>query len=289
MRLPKKIKMIMGAGAGILFLVGMLQPQAANIQFLQEEDGMAQEQMGRVVQQAAWFQYNIGNAQEALGRHIQKGGFEGNISQAVLGRGITTTAHMRWAMMNVQESLGSAIAQVAQVAQRDATIGIGKIQEGLGEVFLADAQESFSASQEVLGRQIARRAELGFVGSVMANTLFAALQGEEIAPISQGVIDTLGRNGAYNQLSNFILAVNLLENETGKSLSFIIPDLVPPVVAGTVGYDARDRGWGGFAEYGAFAVSGFVFSMWVFGLTTMSLKPPMEAEEEEFEAYQKAA
>ncbi len=270
--MKKHIQYLMCAFTGGLFLFGALQSHAANIQFLQNRYNMSQEQTGRAIQQAAWFKYNIGAAQERLGRHIQEGGQGMVISQTVLGNGIATSAHMRWSFMNTQESIGSAVLQVAQIARDDALL----------------VQDAFSASQEALGAQISRNAQLDFAGSIVTNALYSVLDGQGSEPVSPEIMDIFRKYEAYNQLTNFKLGIQLLENENGQSFSHIIPDVVATADV-TTGYSSREQGWGGFAEYGVFAVVGFIFSMWTFGWSSIHLKPPMETEEEEFEAYQKAA
>ncbi|MFQ5588550.1 MAG: hypothetical protein ACE5F7_06895 [Nitrospiria bacterium] len=282
-----------GAVLGIVFLAGTLPSQAANLRFLQEEYRASQEELGRQIQHAAWTRFDMGRVQEKLGNHIAEEAPRtmGMVSQEVLGSVFATSGHMRWVLANAQETLGSAIVQTARLINEDGMIVRGKIQEAFGDVIQAEAQESYFASQEALGREISREAQLKFAGSVMANTLYAALRGEEVTPVSHAVTGVFRKHGAYADLANFRLGVSLLENETDRPLSHIIPEIRMASTGLTAGYASKEQGWGGFAEYGGFALFGFIFSMWAFVWTVMNAYPIASGavEEEEYEAYQKAA
>ncbi len=288
MKLTNRVAVFAGLGMGVLLLIGISQSQSANINYLQEEYGEAQEEMGQAIRESGWLEYNRGRVQETLGRFIQEGGPEGNVLQEELGSGIAAAAHIRWRTIGTQEAIAGSILRVANIVAQEALIVAGKVQEGFGEMILLDAQEAYAASQEVMGRDLVRRVQIDVAGGVMATMLQANLRGEETGPIPQEVIDTMRRNGAYKQLSNFALAVSMLEGETGVSLSHLIPN--ESLTPGTGTFASIDQGWGGFAEYGFFAIAGFVFLMWATAWVVLRDGPPSaEKEEEEFVEYRKAA
>ncbi|MFQ5597858.1 MAG: hypothetical protein ACE5GK_07390 [Nitrospiria bacterium] len=153
----------------------------------------------------------------------------------------------------------------------------------------SQAQETFFI-EGARNSQIQREAELTVAGGMMTRALNAALQGKTVEPIPQDIVNIFKKHGAYNQLSNFMIAVNLLEKESGKSLGHLLPN-TPSTIAKGGHFRGHEEGWGGWGEFGYFAVVGFIFSLWAHTWVARSSRPPMEEEEEEEEymEYKKAA
>ncbi len=283
----KKNTIAIYAVMGLCFLLLAVTSQAVEIKIQEAEYAKSQEQMGRDIIQTSWLRWNQGRVQEELGRFIQEGGPEGNVAQETLGSGIAAAAHLNWAQGQSQERLGGSIVRMAQIVVQEAVLLVGRIQEGFGEIILEEAQADFLASQEVLGQQILRQAQIDYGAGIMTAALLSTLEDKKTAPISQEVINIVKRNGGYSQLSNFALAVSMMENDTGKSLSHLLPSRT--TTDGSVTASRIDRGWGGFGEFGFFAIAGALFMMYAVGSVIQNAAPPMAGEDEVPLELQKAA
>ncbi len=141
------------------------------------------------------------------------------------------------------------------------------------------------ASLEVNG------AKLNWAIAEMGKAVFATVQGEAASPISGDAIHIIQSSLGFGAFDDFRLATTLLESETGQPMAQLLPASVTVASSGSAGNVSE--GWGGFAEFGLFAVTGFVFSMWILAGEAMRNKPPMKGEEEEavaeYAEYREAA
>lgn len=285
-----KMQGMTGVVTGLFLLFVTVSSQGEEIRFMQEEHGLAQEQMGREIRSAAWLEWNKGLVQENLGVLIQKQGSGLHVEQEALASGIVSSAQITLASMNTQEDLGKAILEIAKIVQADARNFVGNIQRKFEKAVLPETQAAVSRPQSELERQqLRQRVQLEAAGKFMASALESTLRGEITSPISKNVINSVLENRGYNQLSNFVLAVTLLEKERGgTSLSHLISNIknTPAVGSSRV----VDKGWGGFAEYGFAAIAGFLFMIWGAGISLQNNRPPMaETDEETSIEYPKAA
>lgn len=284
----KKNYIVIYALMGVCFLLAAVTSQAVEINIQKAEYAKSQEQMGREIMQASWLRWSQGRVQEELGHLIQEGGPESNIAQETLGSGIAAAAHLNWAQGKSQERIGGSIVRIAQIVAQEAGLLVGKIQEGFGKIILEEAQADFLTSQEVLGKRILQQAQIDYSIGIMTSALRSALEGKKTAPISKEVVDIAKRNGGYRQLSNFALAVSLLEGDTGMTPSHLLPSRFT-TTSGTVTASSSERGWGGFAEFGIFAIAGILFMMYSAVSQIQSDGPPMAGKDEVPWKLQKAA
>lgn len=290
MRSIKKGYLFIGLIIGVLFVYGTIQSDAANLTFFQGKYAKSQEVLGKEISRAARLQFHGGKVQESLGQFIQTRGPGGNIIQEDMGSGIAAAAHIRWELMLVQESLGLAIMKTADIVQQNASLLAIQVQERLREVLLTEAQIVDGMAQEGLGGKIALQAQLNYAGGLMASALYASLQGKETVPIPNELFRILRKNRAFDQLSDFGLAVTLLEKERGLPLSLLLSEKSIQGEASSASMTPVNKGWGGFLEFGLFSVIGFLFSGWAFSQTLQQDKAPRGDEEmEAYEEYQHAA
>jgi len=274
--------------AGLFLLLISLSAQTEEIHFSSGIVGASQEQMGEAIKNVAFYRWNMGRIQEEAGEFIQKESLRGMIPQEGLGSWIAAAGHLKWELFRAEEALGASIVSVAMAEN-------GRIQEALGSVIASNAQqgvaEARSVAQMALGQEISNNAQIQWASAMMAGAVQATLEGKVIEPLSPEILQRLRRtSGGFEAENTFRLALSLLETETGKAMMQVLPSQEALAVFSASTLQSGAGGLGGFAEFGFWALLGFVFIGWMaFKDYSMTMPPALEVEEEAAWLYKEAA
>ncbi len=175
-----------------------------------------------------------------------------------------------------------AEAQTATVSSEKAVSDEALFREiGQQNASVPLLQVSNMTSQEV------KAAKLNWATAEMGKALFAAVRGEETAPIPANAIYIVQSEGGFGHLDDFRLALTLLSEERGQSMTHLVPGPLTPKPSRANNYTGA--GWGGFAEYGFFSLVAFAYVMWMASWVAIDLERHGVKEEEKPYEYPMAA
>ncbi len=302
----EKIRRLIGViSIGFLLLTGVHTTDATEIKFLKIIYGKSIERGGREIINLALLDSSKIRTQDAINKIIQGKGPEGRITQEAASK---VAAVGRFVVSNIDRQRGQTILRISKAKARTADIitreegilGPAAIQNRIRAMNLAKAQRALIDVEELRAarkieakerqagfvRRLIERTQLNWATEEMRKGLFASVQGRNPVPMPSQVLGIIQSSVGIGALNDFRLATTLLENETGQPMTQLLPAFVTVRSSGS----ARNvlGGWGGFAEFGFFAVTGFIFSMWILAGDAMRNKPPIEGEEEEEEEEEEA-
>jgi hypothetical protein len=132
-----------------------------------------------------------------------------------------------------------------------------------------------------------KEARLNWATSEMGKAVFAAVRGEETAPIPHNAVHIVQTEGGFGHLDDFRLALTLLSEERGQSMTHLVPGPLTPNASRANNYTGA--GWGGFAEYGFASLVAFAYVMWMASWVAIDLERHGVKEEEKPYQYPMAA
>ncbi|HIE66098.1 MAG: hypothetical protein ABGX83_00595 [Nitrospira sp.] len=179
-------------------------------------------------------------------------------------------------------SLSGVLAQTARVPAEEALHGDALFQEiEQQNASVPLLQVSNMTQQEVMG------ARLNWATAEMGKAVFAAVRGEVTAPIAENAVHVIRSQAGFGHLDDFRLALTLLSEERGQSMTHLVPGPVTPMPARANNYTSA--GWGGFAEFGFFSLVAFAYVMWLSSWVAIDLERHGVREEEKPYEYPMAA
>lgn len=310
MKTTKKINWLIGGVImGLLLFSGIPHAQGEEIKFLKIKFMSAQEKMGSAIIESGQLRWRYGQAQERLGQIIRDAGLVSKIDQTLLGQGIAEGAHLKWQVGRAEAGLGSAIVKTAMVVSKEAAItGKGAIQERLGAMIQAKAQQEWVDAQEAKqfarvqageiqekrGREIQRRAQSRWAEGVLTHTVQVALRSfpVETAPahIPSDALSVIRTEIGFEPEESLRLALTLSEAERGTPLTTILPAPIAMAPTGVSKYtEVGWRGWGALAALLGFAWAMTMLSWILTDLDRAPIKKAEETEKEKRAAIRKAA
>jgi len=179
-------------------------------------------------------------------------------------------------------SLSGALAQTATNSAEGALRGDALFQEiEKQNASVPLLQVANMTSEEVMG------ARMNWATAEMGRAVFAAVRGEVTAPIAENAVHIIRSQAGFGHLDDFRLALTLLSEERGKTMTHLIPGPVTPMPARANNYTGA--GWGGFAEFGFFSLVAFAYVMWLTSWVAIDLERHGVKEEEKTYEYPMAA
>lgn len=143
-------------------------------------------------------------------------------------------------------------------------------------------------SQEEIGTEIQRNAQIQWAESTLSRNVQRALRSSRPEPAAgmHEAVSVLRSNAGPQHEENLRSALTMIESETGKPLTRILP---PQEAAGPAATYEGDLGMGGFWEYGIFTLIAFAFAWIVFAWSWTDLDAYRYRIEWRPEEYRKAA
>lgn len=313
MKLQSKIRRLIGVlGLGLLIFTGVQRSDATEIKFLKIIYGKSVERGGKAIIDLALLDSSKVRTQEAMDHLIRGEASEGRFSEEALA---AFDAVEKFTVSQIDRERGMTILRLSNakartadiVSREEAILGPAAIAERIRALNRVKAKQALIDAEDArLARRIdARERQLKFVRhlvqgaqknwatDVMGKAVFTSLQGEVSPPVPSDAVLTVKSTMGFGALDNFRFATGLLEDETGRPMAHLLPAVVTAASSGS--QRGASEGWGGFWEFGFFAMTGFLFSMWTLARTAMRdgvPGVPIEGEEEaeeEYVEYKKAA
>ncbi|MFQ5780437.1 MAG: hypothetical protein ACE5HN_06575 [Nitrospiria bacterium] len=189
-------------------------------------------------------------------------------------------------------SVGVVLLSGVYLSGAEAQTELVSAEEAMSEEALFEEIERLEASMppphvwNMTPREV-KEAKLNWAIGEMGKAVSAAVRGEETGPIPANAVFIVRSKGGFGQLDDFRLALTLLSEERGQSMTHLVPGPVTPKPARAINY--AEAGWGGFAEYGFFSLVAFAYVMWMFSWAMTDLEHHVPKEEEKPYEYPMAA
>jgi hypothetical protein len=275
-----------------LLLCSTIPSWGAEVKFLKTRFMNAQRLFGAAFLESARLKWEAGKVQEEVGFLIRDEGSRGRIDQELLGQKIAQADQLKWRMGRAQEQLGFAALRISKIVSQEEAIK-GGVQEDLGRVILSQAQLQWidpkilelsaqrqaGLAQEVLGREVQRRARFAWAEAALARSVQGVLLSStepEKARISEEVLSILREGSGRTHEENLLRAKTLMDKDLGSALGQIVPSRPEPIQP-TVDMTVPAPGWGGFGEFGLPALLGFFWAIGFFLWIWTGLEhPPLE-------------